>query len=195
MAFSLTGGKNKSKTSETAKFDQTQTNSLSPRAAGLLSGGIADLKGQAYSPLDFGRVQQFQDPYAEDVRDATMAQLNQSRAVAQNAQKAEWGKASAFGDDRRGIYEATLDGEHDRTAASTLAGLNSAGFAQALSAAMQENQGRNDFDLGTQELVTRLLSMFGQEGTTHSAGTSSGTGKSSGTNLGFSFSPFGPQGK
>lgn len=187
MAFSLTGGKDKKKSSQNQQFNQVQNNTLSARASGLLSGGIADLKGQAYSPLDFGRVQQFQDPYSAEVRDATMAQLNRSRQVAENAQKAEWGKAGAFGDNRRGIYEAELDGEHDRTTASTLAGLNSEGFAQALSAAMQENQGRNDFDLGTQELITRLISMFGQEGTTHSSGTSSGTAKGSGSNMNFGF--------
>lgn len=191
MALSLTGGKDKKKESKQETFQQTQTNTLSPRASGLLMSGISDLKGQAYKPLDFDRVSEFQDPYGRDVRDATMTQLAQDRDVARNGRKAEWASAGAFGDDRRGVYDAELDGQYDRTSAATLAGLNSAGFSQALTAAMAENQGLNDFGLANQELITRLLAMFGNEGTQTGSGTSIGTSKGSGSNLGFSFSPFG----
>lgn len=195
MAFSMTGGKNKSKSSEKAAFNQTESNTLSDRASGLLSSGINDLKGRAYTPVDMARVQDFADPYAKDVRDATMAQLGQDRAVAYNELDSRLAGSGAFGDKRRGIQEAEVAGQFDRTGAATLAGLNSAGFSQALQAAMGENQGRNEFDLGTQDLIARLISMYGNEGTKTASGTSSGSSKSTGTNIGFSFSPFGPQGK
>jgi hypothetical protein len=194
MALSLTGGKDKKKSSEQAAFNQTENNVMSARASGLLAGGISDLKARAYTPVDLARVQQFQDPYSSQVRDVTMAQLGQDRSVAYNQLDDRLAKSGAFGDTRRGIQEAEVAGQFDRTSAATLAGLNSAGFSQALQAAMGENQGRNEFDLGTQDLIARLLSMYGQEGTRTTSGTSSGSSKGTGTSLGFSFSPFGPQG-
>lgn len=191
MALSLTGGKDKKKSSEKAAFNQTESNVLSDRASGLLMGGVNDLKAQSYTPLDMSRVQDFQDPYQRDVRDATMAQLGQDRAVAYNQLDDRLAKSRAFGDDRRGILEAEVAGQFDRTGAGLLAGLNSAGYSQALQASMAENEGRNQFDMGTQDLIARLLSLYGNEGTRTGSGTSTGSSKSTGTNIGFSFSPYG----
>ena len=190
MSLTMTGGKGTSKNRETNQFNESRTNSLSDRATGLLSGGINNLQGRAYRDLDMKRVGEFQDPFQRGVRDATMTQLSYDRDVARNGMKADFARAGAFGDDRRGIYEAELDGQYDRTAASTLAGLNSAGYGQALSATMTENQGRNDFDLGTQELITRLLAMYGNEGTQTTTGNSTGTSRGRTTNVGLSFSPY-----
>ena len=187
MAFSLTGGKDKKKSQETQKFDQTNT--LSDRAAGMLTGGILGLQGRQYQGLDFNRVKDFQDPYASDVRDATMAELTNQRQRAETQQQSDFAGSGAFGDNRRGIYEAELDGQYDRTAASTLAGLNSANYSQALSAAMSENQGRNEYDLALEDLLSRYRTSFANEGRTY--GNSSGTSKSTGYNMGFTGSPFG----
>lgn len=187
MALSLTGGKDSKKSKETQKFDQTNT--LSDRAAGMLNQGILGLQGREYQGLDFNRVKAFQDPYAADVRDATMAELVNQRERAQAQQQGDFAASGAFGDKRRGIYEAELQGQYDRTAASTLAGLNSANWSQALSAAMTENQGRNEYDLALEDLLSRYRTSFANEGRTY--GNSSGTGKSTGFNLGFSGSPFG----
>lgn len=186
MAISLSGGKNKSKSKETVA--QTQVNTLSDRSAGLLSGGISDLQGKSYRELDPALVQRFADPYAKDVRDATMAQLGYEREVARNRQKADFARAGAFGNERRGIYEAELDGQYDRTTASTLAGLNSANYSQALDAARGENENFNTYDLNLQELINQLIAGFGSEGTSTLNGTT--TGKSSGYNFGFEASPF-----
>jgi len=191
MSFTMTGGKGTSKNKESAKFNETNTTQLSDRASGMLSGGIDSLKAKTYNPLDMSRVRDFQDPYSADVRDATMAQLSYDRDEARNGRKADFAKAGAFGDDRRGIYEAELDGQFDRTAASTLAGLNSAGYAQALDAASQENAGRNEYDLGVQDLIARLMSMYGNETTDNRSGTSSGRSSGRTTNVGFSFTPYG----
>ena len=187
MAFSLTGGKDKKKSKETQQFDQT--NVLSDRAVGMLNQGILGLQGREYQGLDFNRVKAFQDPYAADVRDATMAELMNQRQRAEVQQQADFAGSKAFGDKRRGIYEAELDGQYDRTTASTLAGLNSANWSQALSAAMAENQGRNEFDLALEDLLSRYRTAFANEGRTY--GNSSGTSKSTGFNLGFNSTPFG----
>ena len=187
MGISLTGGKNKSKTKQTV--DQTQVNTLSDRAAGLLTGGISDFQGKSYRELDPAAITKFLDPYNADVRDATMTQLGYDREVARNQMKAQMAKAGALGYDRRGIWEAELEGQYDRNAAATLAGLNSAGYSQALAAAQGENQAFNAYDLNMQELISRLISQFGNEGTSRTNGTTTGTG--TGYSAGFSFSPFG----
>ena len=187
MAISLSGGKEGRKTRESGT--STQTNTLSDRAAGLLTGGINDLRGRQYRELDPAAIARFQDPYQADVRDATMAQLGQDRSLAFNQLDDRLARSGAFGDKRRGIQEAEVAGQFDRTAASTLAGLNSAGYGQALSAAMTENQGFNNFDIATQDLITRLLSQFGNEGT--QTGATTGTSRTSGYSVGGSFNPFG----
>ena len=194
MALTMTGGKGTSKAKEASRFNETTTRGLSDRASGLLSGGVDSLRGQSYSPVDRARIQDFQDPYARDVRDATMTQLGQDRSVAFNQLDDRLARSGAFGDTRRGIMEAEVAGQFDRNAAATLAGLNSAGYGQALGATMQENAGRNEYDLGVQDLITRLLSMYGNEGTDTRSGTSSGTSSGRTTNLGFSLSPYGKQG-
>lgn len=186
MGLSLGGGKNKSKTSEQSKF--SQTNALSNRAVGLLTGGINDLRGQSYSDFDPASLAKFQDPYNADVRDATLAQMDQADAEAFARLKSNLAGSGGFGNERRGILEAEEFGRQARDRASMLAELNSQGFQGALGAAMQENSERNQYDLGLQDLITRLLSEFGKEGT--SSGTSSGTSTKKGSELGFSFSPF-----
>lgn len=187
MGFSLSGGKSKSKSKGTT--DQTQVNTLSDRASGLLTSGISDLQGKAYRELDPAAIARFTDPYNRDVRDATMGQLDYERAQARNQQKAAYAKAGAFGNSRRDVYDAELEGQYDRTAASTLAGLNSAGYSQALGAAQTENQNFNQYDVGIQELIAQLIAQFGSEGTTRTTGTT--TGSNTGYNFGGSFSPFG----
>ena len=179
MAFSLTGGK------ESKKTRATETNTLSDRAVNMISGGIADTRAQTYKALDPNAYRAYMDPYATDVRDATMEQSAYADAVARNQQDDAFAKAGAFGDNRRGVYDAELASQQSRDRASMLAGLNSAGYSQALGVAQGENQGANGFALNQQQLLNQLISMFGSEGTTTSKG------KSTGYSVGGSFSPFG----
>lgn len=71
------------------------------------------------------------NPYDAQVRDATMAQLEQQRQVAAANTKSAAGVAGAFGGDRDYVQRGVTDIGYDQTAASTLAGLNSAGFDKA----------------------------------------------------------------
>lgn len=75
-------------------------------------------------------INQFKSPYDTDVRDATMAQMEQADAVSQNKllQKA----GGAFGNSRLGVLQSELEGQNQRNRASTLAGLNQAGFDRAV---------------------------------------------------------------
>ena len=85
-----------------------------------------------FSPQQFQQnVQGFMNPYQQNVVDATMARLAQARAERDAATKAQLAASRAFGNERRGVYEAQLAGEQDRTAAETLANLYSQGYGQA----------------------------------------------------------------
>jgi hypothetical protein len=178
----------RSRESSNQTMNQTATNSLSDRARGVFDSEIERLRGMEYDPVGSADIARFSNPYQQDVIDATMGQLNQSRLVGRNQQMSDIGKAGAFGDKRRGIMEAELEGQQDRTAASTLAGLNSANFGQARDAAMAESGSRNAYGLNVQQLLQQLLAgSYGQEGTTQTQGTQSGSARRSGTGFGFTY--------
>jgi len=60
MAISGTGNKQKSRSSNTS--NQTQTNTLSDRAVGMLNQGIADASGRTYQRFNPGDIAQYQSP-------------------------------------------------------------------------------------------------------------------------------------
>jgi hypothetical protein len=60
-----------------------------------------------------------------------MARLSQARAERDAATKAQLAASKAFGNERRGVYEAQLAGEQERNMAETLANLYSQGYGQA----------------------------------------------------------------
>jgi hypothetical protein len=91
-----------------------------------------------YSPAQFQQnVQGFMSPYQESVVDATMRRLAQSRAERDAATRAQLAGSRAFGNTRRGVYEAQLAGEQDLNTAQTLANLYQQGYGQAAGLASQ----------------------------------------------------------
>lgn len=94
-------------------------------------------RAATFGPEQFQQnVQGFMNPYQQNVVDATMARLAQARAERDAATKAQLAASRAFGNERRGVYEAQLAAEQDRTAAETLANLYSQGYGQAAQMAM-----------------------------------------------------------
>lgn len=189
MALSVGGSKNKSKGSQTQQFDQTAQTSLSDRSFGMLNDRVGQVGERQYQALDPNAYQSYMNPYQQEVIDATTADINAQRGLAANAQRSDLAGAGAFGDDRRGIMEAELQGQYDRTLATTLGGLRSRGFENAQGVAAGENTNRNQFDQNTQALLNQLYSLLGNETTTRQTGTSSGTSKgtTTGMNLGFTY--------
>lgn len=184
--MSLSGSRSRESTNQT--MNQTSNTALSDRARGMFDNQINRLGEMRYDPVASEDIARFSNPYQQDVIDATMGQLNQDRLVQRNQMNSDIGKAGAFGDKRRGIMEAELEGQQDRTAASTLAGLNSANYGQALQAAMSEGQNQNAYGLNVQQLLAQLLGgAYGQEGTTTTSGTQSGNARRSGLGFGFSY--------
>lgn len=95
-------------------------------------------RAAGYSPAQFQtNVQGFMSPYQENVVDATMRRLAQSRAERDAATKASLASSKAFGNERRGVYEAQLAGEQDLNTAQTLANLYQQGYGQAAGLASQ----------------------------------------------------------
>ncbi len=182
MAINAGGSKNKSRESSTQ--NQTQTRALSDRAAGMLNQGISDVQGMSYGRFDPASIGQYQSPYTEDVINASIGQADQRDAVARAQQQSDFAKAGAFGDNRRGIYEAELAGNQSRDRASLIAGLNDKAYTDARGVAMGENQNQNQFQLALQQLLNQLRGGFASEGTQTLDGRS--TGKSTGTNIGLS---------
>lgn len=97
----------------------------------------------AFGPEQFQQnVAGFMSPFQSNVIDATMARLSQARAERDAATKAQIAGAGAFGNTRRGVYEAQLAGEEDLNTAQILANLQQQGFGQAaqLAAGMPAQQ-------------------------------------------------------
>jgi hypothetical protein len=183
--MSLSGGVSKSKARESGTSNQTQTNTLSDRAAGHLNQGISDAQGMSYGRFDPSTIGQYQNPYTQDVINATLDQADQRDGIARNQQQSDFAQAGAFGDKRRGIYEAQLAGDQSRDRASLIAGLNDQNYQQARGIAQGENQNENQYGLMLQQLLAQLRGGFANEGTQTMDGKT--TGKSSGTTMGLGF--------
>lgn len=86
----------------------------------------------AFGPEQFQQnVAGFMSPYQQNVIDTTMARLSKARAERDAATKAQLAGARAFGNTRRGVYEAQLAAEQDLNTAQTLANLYQQGYGQA----------------------------------------------------------------
>lgn len=130
-------------------------------------------RAAGYSPQQFQQdVSGFMSPFQTNVIDATMARLAQNRAERDAATKAQMASARAFGNERRGVYEAQLAGEEDLNTAQTLANLynqgysQAAGFAQGLPgqqlAGAQALSGFGQQALGNQQAYAAMLQGVGQ---------------------------------
>lgn len=187
MPIGASGSKNKSRQSSVT--NQTQTNQLSDRAANMLNQGISDVQGMNYSRFDPASISQYQSPYTQNVIDASLAQADQRDAMARNQQQSDIAGRRAFGDDRRGIYEAELAGAQSRDRAGLIAGLNDQAFNQARDVAQGENQNSNQYALMLQQLLAQLRGGFASEGTQTLQGTNVTKGTGSQVGITGSWSP------
>tara|TARA_R110000868_G_scaffold140583_1_gene356341 strand:+ start:4894 stop:9420 length:4527 start_codon:yes stop_codon:yes gene_type:complete len=92
--------------------------------------------------LGAGQIQQYMDPYLSTVVGNTAQLLNQQNQQGQAGQLGNAIRSGAFGGDRSGIAAANLAQQQGLAAGSTLGGLLSQGYGQALSTAQQQ-QGVN----------------------------------------------------
>jgi hypothetical protein len=96
----------------------------------------ANYTDKAAGPLD---INSYLNPYQQSVIDATMAQQQRQDSIAQNgALSTAIQSGNAFGGDRAGVAAAQLASNQSLNRTSTLAGLNSANYTQALGAAQAD---------------------------------------------------------
>lgn len=99
--------------------------------------GIA---GQAANPLTQQQIQNYQNPYTQDVVNATQAQFNNQNQQGQEALTGNNIASGALGGNRSGIAAANLANQQQLAQAPTIAGLYSNSYNQGLATAAQQYQ-------------------------------------------------------
>ncbi len=84
-----------------------------------------------------GDISKFYNPYESDVINASLADIERMRQRRQLGAATEAEGAKAWGGDRAAVYQGVIDGEYDRTGASTIANLRHQGFTTAGNMALQ----------------------------------------------------------
>lgn len=99
--------------------------------------GIA---GAAANPLTAAQIQQYQNPYTQNVVDATQAEFNNQNQQAQQNLTGNAIAQGALGGNRVGVAQANLAGQEALAQAPTIAGLYSNSYNQGLATAAQQYQ-------------------------------------------------------
>lgn len=187
MSLSLGGNKSKTSGSQTQTQNSTSSTSMGDYGKGILTNRMNELGGKTYEGLQVGDIEQWMNPQTQAVIDATTADIEAARGRAGNEQRqAMLARGALGGSDRRGVYEAELQGNYDRTLATTLGGLRSNAWDKAAGIAGGEAANRSNYDQGVQQQINQLLALLaGSDTVTRSSGTSSGTSKGSGSGYGF----------
>lgn len=74
---------------------------------------------------------QFQNPYQQDVIDATMGEMNRQYSIDTNSRNAQAVEAGAYGGSRHGILESEAARNHEANRTNAIAKLNQTGFDTA----------------------------------------------------------------
>lgn len=187
MSLSLGGNKSKTSGSQTQTQNSTSSTSMGDYGKGILTNRMNELGGKAYEGLQVGDIEQWMNPQTQAVIDATTADIEAARGRAGNEQRqAMLARGALGGSDRRGVYEAELQGNYDRTLATTLGGLRSNAWDKAAGIAGGEAANRSNYDQSVQQQINQLLALLaGSDTVTRTIGTASGTSKGSGSQLGF----------
>lgn len=88
------------------------------------------------NPLSGDNLQQFMNPFQSDVIDASIAQNERARQIAQNQINMQNTAGAAFGGSRSGVANALTNEAYDRNNQTNIANLNAANFSQAQQAAL-----------------------------------------------------------
>ena len=146
----------------------TVQNPYNAGAAGLAAASSGAIDPTQYSAA---QLQQYENPYQNDVINATEAQIANQNAQQQASLQGNAVSAGAFGGDRAGVAQATLAGQQDIANNATLANLNTANFTNA-QGEFNTQQGVN---LGAQQnTAARQLAASQQIGNLGAAAQSEG---------------------
>jgi hypothetical protein len=98
------------------------------------------LAAGAANPLTAAQIQQYQNPYTQNVIDATQAQFNNQNAQQQQQLTGNAISQGALGGNRVGVAQANLAGQESLAQAPVIAGLYSNSYQQGLGAAERQFQ-------------------------------------------------------
>ncbi len=124
-----------------------------------------DLTQTAGQPISGNAIQNYMNPYQQDVINATMAQLGQQQGQQLQNLNSSAISQNALGGNRADIARAVLQGQQGLATGSTLAGLNQANYGQALSAAQQDSlrQLQAGQQMGNLGQVSQALGLQGSQ--------------------------------
>lgn len=136
------------------------------QAQGTLGQGIGALQGaaQMYDP---SRVQQFMNPFQQQVIDESIRQINRQGDMSRQNLQAQATRAGAFGGSREGVQRAELERAISEQRNAAIVGGLSQGFNQASGQAQQafeQQQGRQLAQAQGLQSAAGLQGQFGQTG-------------------------------
>ena len=114
-------------------------NAASGQAQPVINQALGLAAGAA-NPLTAAQIQQYQNPYTQNVIDATQAQFNNQNAQQQQQLTGNAISQGALGGNRVGVAQANLAGQEALAQAPVIAGLYSNSYQQGLAAAGQQFQ-------------------------------------------------------
>ena len=120
-----------------------------------LLGGITGAPTQA-------QLQQYMNPFQQQVIDATMAQLGEQGQLQQNQLAGQATRGGAFGGSRYGVQQAALSGEQQGARAQALAGLNLQNYGQAQQGFQNQMERERMAGLGIGALGSQYAQLGGQ---------------------------------
>lgn len=179
MGFSFGGSKGKNSSKSTTTLD--------PKLEGALYGRIDDAKNFAantpYTPLSADQIRQYENPYTDDVVNATIADMNRYRQIENVDNSARATMGGAWGGSRQGVMDSETQLNSERNLAGILGGLRAQGYGQAVQTGQAENRAGYDWLSNLQQILNQSVGNLPQYGTTK------GTGKTSGSQFGMTFQP------
>ena len=100
----------------------------------------AGMATQAAQPITAAQIQNYQNPYTQQVVNATEAQFQNQNAQQQSALQGNAAAQGALGGDRVGVAQANLAGQQSLAQSPIIANLYSQGYGQALQEANTQQQ-------------------------------------------------------
>jgi hypothetical protein len=131
---------------------------MDPQVMEMMRGMMGNL-GVMGQPLDVG---EFYDPYQQEVIGSMQSDFDRMRASSLNAVGGQAGAQRAFGGSRHALAEGAAIGEIGRAEGSTIAGLRSSGYQQAVANALANRGQMAGMGMGAANFLNMMNQQSGQ---------------------------------
>lgn len=137
-------------------ISQTQQYSQAAQPYYTQAAGLTQQAVDATKPLTADQIQQYQNPYVQNVVDPTLAALRQQQGIDQAGQQAQAIRSGAFGGERAGLQKAVLQGQQELAQAQAISPLYASAYQNALAAAQQQQQQRTAGLMGAGQQIAGI---------------------------------------